>query len=795
MITGIYIGSWRVDQFGDESPKIISSVQDIKDITKNTTDYSASYTVPASPRNNILFKHWYDANIDNSFDARITIDGRITLDDQTFKTGKFRLHKVNLKKGVADSYTINFNGLLNGIKELASDKKLKDLDLTAYDHDYDSDTVKDGFQNGLFSGDVIYNLLVKKQYYINENAGDNTQTDRLANISWDGGPNTGIIWNDLRPSLRLIKFIEAIEILLGITFSRHFFGTSEFTGLFMWLNSDKESEIVGNRQIIDWDVNTPTLNAPLNLVTNIGTYQTDNSSGSNDRLFWRLYLTVTPEPAFSTVVYTINWYVNGELFLEITNNIGTYTTPFFEPLVLQSDGPVTHNSYFEIVTEQEFQYTASLYQEKWLSSSFLTSWITTASVNIIESIFVLSDNLPDLKIIDFLKGLFNMYKLVIIPTTETDYYVNTQEGYYSEGLSYDISKHINWESIDIERGEILNEILFKFSEPQTILNLQYKANNGVGYGDEDLRLYTDATETKLLEGGSLKVELPFEQVVYEHLIDQDDNQYSQTQYGAIIDESGDPTNIKAHLFYSSRGSIGSKKLAFIEDDGTRVELIGSMHKPIHGSGLLNPSFTTTFAANISTWDGYAMTNNLYTNHWKQYVLDIFNIKKRTTKVKAVLPLWLILRLNLNDILKIKDKYYRIDKYVFDLKTKETEFDLINSFDTVVNPFIPSTSNVYTDYAAKTEQISITNLDGATPTKVDVGFGVGWVTVTISATLPNVLNLVFDENLSGLTRDMFVNLVATDGKTASIYLNQTPGGVTFDSDEITFDSDLITFDRF
>ena len=211
MRTTLYIGGWRLDQFGDEAATVVSSVLDITDITKNTGDYTKTFTVPASKRNNILFKHWYDADIDNGFDARLKVDGRIELDGLPFKDGLWRLSKVSIKKNEPSSYTINFFGKLPSLKDIVKKDLLSDLDLSAYNHDYDSDTVKEGLTVGLFDKDVIYNLFAKKQYYYNSDPSDNTQLPTIANIAGDGGVDTGVIWNDLHPSLRLLSIIEAIE--------------------------------------------------------------------------------------------------------------------------------------------------------------------------------------------------------------------------------------------------------------------------------------------------------------------------------------------------------------------------------------------------------------------------------------------------------------------------------------------------------------------------------------------------------------------------------------------------------
>ena len=117
MVVKLYIGNDDLDRFKDEAIEINSSIANINDITKNTTDYSRSFTVPATNKNNRIFKHYYDANIDNSFDARVKQDGRIELDGIPFKYGKYRLDKVSVKQGRPYAYTLTFWGNLVSLKD------------------------------------------------------------------------------------------------------------------------------------------------------------------------------------------------------------------------------------------------------------------------------------------------------------------------------------------------------------------------------------------------------------------------------------------------------------------------------------------------------------------------------------------------------------------------------------------------------------------------------------------------------------------------------------------------------
>lgn len=736
MITTLYISNQRLDQFKDENVEVVSSVVDISDITKNTTDYTKTFTVPASKRNNIIFKHYYDANIDNSFDARTKIAGRIELDGIPFKIGKFRLQKVSVKKNKPSAYTINFFGNLVDLKKKSRNYELKDLDLSFYDHEYNSTNVLNGLTSNLFYGEVVYTPLVKKQYYFNT-ASDNTQTASLANIAYDGGANTGIVWNDLRPSLKVIRIIEAIETKLGVTFSRHFFGTTEFDKLFLWLNNNEEKTAGGDTQIVDFDGGDSTW---MNLTTNIGTYS--HTPGIAE--VFVLTLTVTPSAGSEDIEYTVTMYKNDESQVEVTGTgvlINQYN--FF------GNEAGDYAVYYTVTSTQEFTYTASLRQVVFFTALDKT---TTASINTIQSEFVLNEEIPKIKIIDFLKGLFNMFKLVVIPQDDETLYVDTLDSYYASGVIYDVTKYIDSSSYDVDRGVILNEIKFKFREPTTILNMQFEKNTGLGYGDSET--FLSDTDGEPLDGTSLEFELPFEQILYERLLDLDTGSPTAVQYGAIVDDSIEGVNPAAHLHYVVRNPIGSNGVGFINDSAVQSEITTYINIPSHTDVLVAPNYSTVFNAEFSTYNGSIINNTLYKNHYEKYILSIFNIKKRTFKYKAWLPLHIITKLELKDVLKIKNDYYRIDKYSFNLLTGETSLELVNTFENSLIPFTADRKDIMTDYVAKTETVTITNLSGSTVTLVDMGGGTSWLTTSESG---NILSLILAENATAADRAVQVRV--------------------------------------
>ena len=878
----IYIGNTKVDQYKDEAVTVVSSVLDVSDITKNTGDYSKTFSVPASKSNNLLFKHWYNANIDNGFDARTKVEGRIEIDGIPFKIGKFRLYKVNVKKGVAVSYTVNFFGNLVDVSETLGKDKIASLDLTAYDHDYNSFNVALGLQDGLFNKDIIYSLQTGKRYFYNSNANVGDFDENQINIAYNGS-GTGVLWDDINPSLKLIRIIEAIEtkysagtiqvdtiditsgagslggnavliinniqysipvtsvggsltnaatqintyintnvtgftstvantlititadeignvgttifnansalffdgtvtsVVVGtrsyenpIVFSRDFFGTSEFENLYMWLKPDANTPAGGFPQIIDWDSGDFTF---MNEFTNIGAYETSNTSASNDDINFIINLTITPVSGFEDVPYKVIWYNGSEEYLVEDNVDGVNLTQSF----ISSDAATIWNLSFAIKSINEFQYTSELYQFRVDTGGPNTTAYTYGSASTTQSVFDISQQIPDIEIIDLLKGLFNMYKLVVIPQDDGTLYVNTLQSYYDQGERYDVTKYIDNEKNEVQRGEILNEIDIKFQESETILAEQFRSTNNRGFGDSLVRLEDE--NGKLLDGDSLEMELPFEQFVYERLQDQNDGEITNVVTATVADETIQPVDTAPNIHYVSLQNLGSRDIAFVDNLGARSIWNAPINVPSHASTLTSALHSTLFEAEFSNWDGAQITNTLYKNHYENYIKAIFNIKRRTFTYRAVLPVNIVTKLELNDVIRIGSNDYRINKYGYNILNGATVLELINGFDNILGTgfLIPKSIVLNTD--AQSLKYNVPNVKiGYTITLTDLGFGTDWVTVN---TTGDVVTINVTQSLETIRN---VNIVFTGPEVYTVFLSQ------FGSPSITFDNNITTFDN-
>jgi len=766
MILAIYIEGEKIDLFKDENISINSSVAKIEDITKNSTEYSNSFTVPATHRNNRIFKHYYDANIDNTFDARTSKNAYIELDGFPFKTGKIFLEKVSVKNGVPRAYSIQFTGNLFSLKDTFKNDELSALDLSDYNHEYNSDNVKDGLTDGLFGGDIVYSLLAKKQYYYNSNATDDTYTPTLSNLHYEVGNVNGINWSDLQPSIKLLPIIEAIENKYNITFSRDFFGRDEIKNILLWVNSESSNKKTIN-QLIDWDGGSDEF------------VDFDTDTLTLDVLFGTFVLDIEPEAGFENIEYKVIITNNGNDYFE---NSYTGDSQIVKNLTIGN-----YSFKFYIETTQAFSYTATLRARNTAGGAYE---ITTASLSTLTGVLDIAGNLPKIKILDFLTGLFKMFKLVVIADDRNNVYVNTLNDYYAQGNLINITRWIDTENVEVEKGKILNNIQYAFQEPTTVLNIQFEKNTGQGYGDEDLQL--EDSDGNPLVGDSLDYTLPFEQIIYERLNDINNNNETNIQYGLVADENISPVNPKPHLHYVNKIAIGSNTVAFINDASVVEELNTFLNLPSHSYGFDSPQFVLLFGREFSTWDYVAMDNNLYTNYHSDYIRSIFNIKKRNFKYKAKnFPLLRLLKLQLNDVLQIKNNYYRINSYDINLTTREVQFDLINSFDNTLNSFSANRTEIVTDFNAKTESIYVTNLGNFSFNIIDLGFWDDWVSVTSSG---NNVYFAIDENETGLQRTLEVELTNLDSlQIITITIIQTANVVTFGSTIVEFGNTEITFE--
>lgn len=170
----VYIEGQRLELFNDESIKINLSIQNIADISKQYADFTQTFSVPASPTNNAIFEHFYQNDVDATFDYNLKRNAFIEIDYTPFRAGKIQLNKATLKGTQAYSYAITFYGKLTNLIDLIKDDKLKDLDFNEYSHVYDGDEIYNRITDDVTNYAIRYPLISGSRYWSYD---DGTTTD------------------------------------------------------------------------------------------------------------------------------------------------------------------------------------------------------------------------------------------------------------------------------------------------------------------------------------------------------------------------------------------------------------------------------------------------------------------------------------------------------------------------------------------------------------------------------------------------------------------------------------------
>ena len=69
--------------------------------------------------------------------------------------------------------------------------------------------------------------------------------------------------------------------------------------------------------------------------------------------------------------------------------------------------------------------------------------------------------------------------------------------------------------------------------------------------------------------------------------------------------------------------------------------------------------------------------SLFNKEYTSYVSAVFNTQRRITKAKAFLPLRIVIALELNDKITMRNETYIINSITTNLQSGESDFELLN----------------------------------------------------------------------------------------------------------------------
>ena len=679
----LYIQDTRVDLFKDETVSLTDTIQNVRDIAKIFTTFTKTFTLPASSTNNKLFKHYYNFDIldttltKSAFDARKKVTARIELNHIPFKEGKIKLEGVDMKSNQPSAYRVTFFGNTVDLKDIIGEDKLNVLtSLNSLNKDFDSSNIKTYLETNPASSDIIVPLITHTQrlYY------DSGDTDHNTGNLDPSSNKHGVRWDNLKYAIRVHNIIEAIQTQYSLTFSSDFFtetSNDQYSKLFMWLHRKKGVVETGDQitnfpSLVDgWSVaggssgytsmiNTSTLRITEDAATHgtAFTLQLLSPTGTYDLLIEKDGVSFYSENGISASK-TINLYTQGGS----TVSEGDYTVT-----ITVTSAVTFTNIGWEIDIEES-------------SSPLIIDQFNTGSYTAAATFeFVITSQIPEMKVIDFLSGIFKMFNLTAFVNNAGTIVVKTLDSYYSGGTTYDITEYVDVESSQVNVALPFKEIQFGYGDTDSFFAAIHNQLFNKEWGTSDFN------NNESLDGGLYKVELPFGHMKFERLVDIHDSSSTTTQWGWSVDDNQDSYIGKPVLFYPVYTSVGSKTISFvtiINEDGTfhtDVEITGSINMPSNSVAFASSTSTANinFFNELNEYTGDdTFTGTLFQNFYSTYIGQVFDSKNRLSKIKARLPMNILLNYSLADKFRISGTEYRINSITTNLTTGEADIELLN----------------------------------------------------------------------------------------------------------------------
>ena len=716
----LYIEGQRVDLFDDESVVLTQTIQNVKDVQKVFTDYSKTFTLPATKENNKIFKHYYNNSITNGFDGRSRVSATLELNYLKFKKGKIKLEGVDLKNNVPSSYKVRFTGNTVTLKDLLGEDKLGALtDLNSNTLVYNAANVKSKLQANPASSDIIAPLITHttRLHY------DSDSSANLdGNVYYESGGGShlhGVSWDDLKFAIRIDTIIQAIETNYNISFSDDFFTSTNtpYYNLFMWLHRKKGYVESPTTTEVESLVNTWT-------ATNVGrtgTTMTNTSTlyvgGTPDR-YTKLDLKLRTTSGFS---YSVSVQLNGTQIY----NSGSVTGDLD---ITKDDLGTSQGSYNVIIQSSQnitfSEVTWDIGYKLLLSLEVFNTYTSAAFSHTNAFDFIITQQIPDLKIIDFLTGIFKMFNLTSYIDNDTDeVIVKTLDSYYAGGVAYDITEFIDRDKSSVNVALPFKEITFEHGDTKTFLASKHSQLYNNTWGKME---YTSGEN---LDGKIYKVKTPFSHMLYERLIDLDTDALTTVQYGWYVDDNQAPYYGKPLLFYPILQNTTS--ISFLDTTSSHLEL-AQYNIPSNSVALSSSTskYNINFNNEINEYSlDNTFTNTLFEAYHKDYISDVFDVTNRLTKVTAYLPLRILLNYTLADRFNISGTTYKINSIKTNMLTGKSDLELLNDIYTPPAPAIPPDTTPPTAPVIGTPIVGTTTINFCWAASTDTGVGVKSYSVT------------------------------------------------------------------
>lgn len=666
----LYINKQRVDLFSDESIQVSETVKSAQDLGLAFTDYSQSFTLPASANNNKIFDFYFNSDTLGSNDYRQKQEASIFIDGVHFKSGHILLEGAKVINDKAQYYTVSFFGFASEVIKKLKETKLNDVDLSNLNHHIKFDVPNTRYLGSatwtkVLDGDIVNHLgnqisddlfypfiFTDDDVYYDANS-LTAETNNLAYWNTSSGQNSFVY---LKPAISLKSILEAINNQPDLpTIQSSLLTDSFFQKIFMWtpISNEPRDAITIKEIDVDW-----------------GLTESDSSYINEDNEF------VATESGlhnfkFTSIVRTngtvadtyLVTYVNG--MYHSSNNILFTVGSYTKGVNLNAGDRVKIK--FEMRITNDIFLTSARFNLA-IDTPTISNAVSKSSIDVdLSHYFRFNSAFGDFTAYDFLSVIVKMFNGIVESVSEDTIKITPYEVWIAGGDTVDIDKFIDSASISISNTELYNDIKFKTKEQKTINNIAFKTEFGREFGnleaifdfpkasnfvvDCDYSLTLSELFTVIRPTGTTTLPMT---IARSYKLDKDKLTPEIPERLFIV------RNAKANLSgYNLIGQLDPSRVltpyTFSVGDGT---------KSIQFANDTDPQFLTQ------------TSESLYQQNYDAYINQLYNIQSRIIEVELDGNIALINDLKLNSIVIINGRKYEILEKVSELTNGKIKLKLL-----------------------------------------------------------------------------------------------------------------------
>jgi len=222
--TEIYIEEQKIDLLQDISTEFTYAIDDVSEFGSRNTSFSKTISIPGTANNNLVFGYIFELNNANFTDNTLPNVGynfnvtkqancKIFIDKVQIFKGTLRILEIVVDKETIE-YQCSVFGELGGFINQLGNKRLEDLDFSAYDHTYSVANISASWDN--VGGSGYYYPLID---YGNVSTGQY------------GVAKKDFQYTTFRPALYVKEYIQKIFADTDYTFDCSFFNSALFNRL------------------------------------------------------------------------------------------------------------------------------------------------------------------------------------------------------------------------------------------------------------------------------------------------------------------------------------------------------------------------------------------------------------------------------------------------------------------------------------------------------------------------------------------------------------------------------------